>query len=644
MGDPNVKGPADSVQRAAFTRHLLGDLEALEEMLGSGRIESGVRRLGAEQEMFLVDRHLAVAPVGPEVLAAIGDPRLTSELACFNLEANLTPLPFGGTCLSDLHRELDEVIAMVRVAAAKHGADVLLVGILPTLDKRDASLQNMTPEPRYAALNDAMCRERGGRFHVHIRGVDELETSHDNVMLESSNTSFQLHLQVDPAEFGQFYNVAQVASAPVLAAAVNSPLFLRRRLWAETRVALFESSVDGRSEHHQERGGRRRVHFGDGWVTESVVEIMRDDVARFRVLVAGGAEEDARGVLARGGLPGLKALRLHGGTIYRWNRPCYGTAGGEAHLRIENRVLPAGPTTLDEVANAALFYGVVLGMAREHPRIHESMAFEDAKGNFIAAARTGLNAQLRWLGARDVGCGELILRELLPMARAALREAGVDAGDIARYLDVIEERVKSRQTGARWMIDSLAAMRDHGNLQMRMRSLTSAMLDHEKSGRPVHEWELARMPDDAPTWLDSLRTVGQVMSTDLFTVRPGDVLDLAASVMTWERVRHVPVESEGGELVGLISYWSLLRLVARGGFESADPPLVESVMRKDPITVDPSTATLAAVVLMQKHRVSCLPVVEDGRLVGILTDRDLIQVTRRLLEDQLRAAEPDATS
>ncbi|CAN90207.1 hypothetical protein sce0051 [Sorangium cellulosum So ce56] len=648
MGEQHVSEQASDEQHKAFMRALLDDVAALERLLLEDRIESGVRRIGAEQEMFLVDRALRPAPLALEVLERAADARLTTELARFNLEANLTPLPFGGDCLRRLEAELSEVIGRAADAARAAGADVLLTGILPTLRAGDLRLENLTPAPRYHELNRALLRLRQGDFRVSIHGLDELEMTHDNILLESCNTSFQVHLQVGAREFASLYNLAQAVTAPVLAAAVNSPLLLGQRLWHETRIALFETSVDTRPSALEGRQQRPRVHFGDGWVHGGVLDLFREDIARFRVIMTADPGEPPAAVLARGEAPDLKALRVHNGTVYRWNRPCYGALAGVAHLRIESRALPSGPTVLDEVANAAFFFGLMSGLAAEHPRIDLEMPFEDAKANFFAAARHGLKAQLTWLGGRSLPAPELILSHLLPAARAGLSAAGIDAADVDRYLGVVEERVRCGQTGAQWALGSLAAMAGRGTPELRSRALCAAMLARQReeargggAGRPVHAWEPAALEDDLDLVRDSYRTVGQFMSTDLFTVRPTDIVDFAASVMAWRHVRHVPVEDEQGRLVGVVSHRALLRLVARGAAappSGSAPPTVASIMRPDPVTVAPDTPTLEAMRIMREHRVGCLPVVAGERLVGIVTQRDLLDVSAALLEAFLREA------
>ena len=636
MGDSHVATHVDEGHRRTFTRALIEDIYALERLLEEGKIETGVRRIGAEQEMFLIDRGMRPASIATDILDDAKDSRLTTELARFNLEANLTPRLFTGNCLRQLREELDEVVNLARTHARARESEVLLAGILPTLRKEDLGMDNMTPNPRYYALNNAMVGERGGDFEVEIRGLDELRTTHGNVMLESCNTSFQLHLQVEPDEFAAMYNLAQAITGPVLAAAVNSPTLLRHRLWAETRVALFETSVDTRSSAHRETGYRPRVLFGDQWLRGSVLELFRDNISHFRVVIVGDDEpESSNDALAEGRLPKLSALCLHSGTIYRWNRVCYGTKNGVAHLRIENRVLPSGPTVIDEMANAAFFFGLMMGLSQEVPRIDHAMSFDDAKENFFSASRHGLTAQMRWLGGRCYPATTLISEQLLPVARAGLEHMSVDSADIDLYLGVLKDRVSAERTGSRWVYDSLSEMNANGQhaTEVQFRALTDTMLKHQSTGEPVHTWKLANVSEGAESWRQSFATAGQIMSTRLFSVRPGDIIDLAANLMDWHQVRHVPVEDGTGRLVGLVSHRAILRMFARGQPARQKEVLVRHVMRQDPVTASAETPTIDAMRIMREHRVSCLPIVgPKNRLIGIVTERDLMTISARLLE------------
>jgi CBS domain-containing protein len=636
MGEHEIAKAADADAQRIFVRALLEDVQALERIIAEGRIESGIRRIGAEQEMFLVDSAMRPLCASEAVLERLEGGAFTTELAQYNLEANLSPRVMGGDCLSQMESEVDDYLLQVRGAALEVGARPLLVGILPTLGRENLSLDEMTPHPRYFELNRGMSELCEGEFHTLIKGVDELKLLHDNVMLEACNTSFQIHFQVGHEEFSSLYNVAQAVTAPVLAAAVNSPLLLSHRLWHETRVALFQQSLDTRSRAEKDRSGAQRVTFGEHWVKDGALEIFREDIARFRSLIRGREEESPLELLDRGEMPQLLALCLHNGTVYRWNRPCYGVKDNVAHLRIENRVLPAGPTVLDEMANAAFFFGLMSSVSHEYGDVSSCMAFEDAKDNFTAAARYGLQARFNWIRGRGVAADRLILDELLPLARQGLASRGIDSSDVDRYMGVMEERVRSGRTGAQWAFDSLAGMGDRGTVNGRMRAVAAGMHEQQWSGKPVHEWPLAEH-DSQQDWREDYRKVSQVMTTDLFTVHPEDLIDLAASVMDWKHLRHVPVESTEGELVGILSHRAVLRLVAQGKTSSDRGTLaVRDLMQPDPITVTPDTSSLEAISTMRTRGVSCLPVVRDKKLVGIVTEHDFINVAARLLEEKLR--------
>jgi CBS domain-containing protein len=643
MGEHTVEQNVDEKKSQAFMKALLKDLSALACMLEQGQVENGVTRIGAEQEMFLVDRYLRPAPVSLAVLQQAGDARLTTEIARFNLEANLTPLELTGDCFSRMEQELEQILDLARKAAAFHDADVLLSGILPTLQRSDLTLDNLTPIARYYELDRGVIRLRGGPLSIHIKGLDELHLTHDNVMMESCNTSFQVHFQSNATEFANHYNVAQAITAPVLAAAVNSPLLFGQRLWQETRVALFQHSIDERSRPQLARNQPTRVNFGDCWLRHSVVELFHDQISRFRPIMISEPAEDPFQVLARGETPSLSALRLHNGTVWRWNRACYGVTGGVAHLRIENRALPSGPTVVDEIANAAFFTGLMAALPQIYGDITKRMVFDDAKMNFFRAARHGLDAQLQWIDGLSHSAPALILDQLLPLARQGLITAAVAPADVDKYLDVIKERAQSRQTGAMWIMKSIAAMDSSTSKDTRQRRLTAAMLEKQKTGEPVHRWSIAEETEPVE-WQDGYRTIGQFMSTDLFTVKPDDLIDLAASVMDWRHIRHVPVEDEEGRLIGLVTHRGLLRVLnLRERADNDGPITVREVMIGHPVTVSPATSSLEAVRIMRSRRVGCLPVVENEQLVGIVTSYDFLEASARLFEQHLAASsdEPD---
>ncbi len=634
MGEKNVITERDESRMRQFTKAVLNDLQALEMMLAGGQLEENRWRIGAEQEMFLVDSAMHPAPLVLEVLENAKDERLTTEIGRFNIEANLTPLDFTGDCLQKLENEISEMVGIVKKSARKFGGDAVLCGILPTIQLSDLVEGNLTPNPRYLELNRVITHLHGNERLIHIKGLDELRLHLKDTFTEFANTSFQVHLQVPIKEFVKYYNWAQAVTAPVLASAVNSPLLLGHRLWQETRLALFQHAVDERSHTHHERKRPARVSFGRDWVKDSILEVFREDVSRFRIILTRELEENSLESLKNGKIPRLDAWRMHNGTIWRWNRACYGVMNGKPSLRIEARFLPSGPTVLDEMANAAFFLGLLIALPEEFGDVTEKMSFDDVKTNFFSAARFGLKSQISWLGGECFRAKNLILDELLPRARHGLQTVGVDAADIEKYLGVLEERVSAEKTGASWMLESLSKMDKRAKQNVRMRSLTAAMIANQETGKPLHEWSLAEISQRSD-WIDNYKTVEQFMATDLFTVRPEDVLDLAANLMHWRHVRHVPIEDDEGKLVGIVSHRDLLELFALGKTNGAAEIVVRDIMKTDLITVTPDFPSLEALNLMRDKNIGCLPVVKNERLIGIITAYDFLTVSSKLFEERL---------
>lgn len=636
MGVQEIDESKGGHQHRATIQHVLNDVRALELMLENRVFETGIRRIGAEQEVALVDDAFEPAPVGVEVLEALNEPKATTEIGRFNMEFNLSPLELCGGALRQVHRELEELMGQAHIAANSLGATPILIGILPTLQQEHLGLDFITPRPRYFALNELITKARGGRYDIRIKGIDELKFTHDNVLVEGLNTSFQLHYQVSPDEFALSYNIAQLITAPTLAAATNSAVLFGKRLWNETRIAIFEQTVDtSGSEMPSQREVLKRVRFGEKWVESSVLEIYKEDIARFRSLFGPEKQEDSIAIVERGQVPKLYGLQTHNSTVYRWNRPCYGITNGKPHLRIENRVLPAGPSIIDEMANAALWFGLMSQLPKVYPDIVERMPFENARANFVAAARNGLNFKMHWVDGTTISVRDLLLEELIPLARAGLRSCDLDQTDIDEYLGVMEARVASGRNGARWMLDSVAKIHKFGTRAERLSSLTAATISRQQSGKPVHEWTAAEIGEGG-SWKHHYIRVGQYMQTDLFTVREDELIDLAASIMDWEKVRHIPVEDEQHNLVGLLSYRAILRMVSNPKMREKGSIAVSDIMERDPMTAAPETLTLDAIEMMRSKGASCLPVVSNGKLVGIVTEHDYMRIAGQLLEEQLR--------
>jgi CBS domain-containing protein/gamma-glutamylcysteine synthetase len=636
MGVQEIEEAQGGHQHRATIQHVLNDIRALELMLEKDMFETGVRRIGAEQELALVDDANTPAPVGPEVLEELNEPKATTEIGRFNIELNLSPMDFTGEALSTMHAEIDEMMGRVKQAAANQGSKPILIGMLPTLLQEHLSMDYITPRPRYYALNDLITKAKGGRYDIRIKGIDELKFTHDNVMVEALNTSFQLHYQVSPEEFALCYNCAQLIAAPTLAAAANSAVLFGKRLWHETRIAIFEQVVDtSGSEIPSQRDVLKRVRFGEKWVEDSVLEIYKEDIARFRAMFGPDKEEDAINIVERGEIPKLYGLQTHNSTMYRWNRPCYGITNGKPHLRIENRVLPAGPSVVDEVANAALWFGLMIQMPKVYPDLTQRMPFTHARANFVAGARNGLNFKMHWIDDTTISVRDLLLEELIPLARAGLKSCDIHQDDIEQYLGIIEARVASGRNGARWMLDSVAKIHDFGTRSERLSSLTAATISRQESDKPVHEWHDAELGEGG-NWKHHFMRVGQYMKTDLFTVQEDELIDLAASIMAWEKVRHIPVEDDKHNLVGLLSYRAILKVVSDPTLRTKGSVAVSDIMERNPITATPETLSLDAIAMMRSHGASCLPVISEGKLIGIVTEHDYMRIAGQLLEDQLR--------
>jgi len=628
----NVDGRDDAERQREFMSAILADLRALERMIAEDRFDTGTRRIGAEQEMFLIDDQFRPARGVLKLIDRLRDPHYTTELGQFQLEANCDAQTMTGDGFSRMHAQLDELVDHARTAAGELGMGVVLMGILPTMRKADLDIGGMVPSARYMHLNKIITALRGGKLDFSIKGLDELIIEHDSVMLEACNSSFQVHLQVTPAEFARFYNIAQVVLGPTMAIACNSPILFGRRLWAETRIALFRQAVDDRNKNRQIRETEARVSFGTRWVRQSVLEIFREDIARFRALVGTDLDEDPMKMLDRGEIPQLKALRLHNGSIYRWNRACFGITEGKPHLRIENRVLPAGPSTLDEMANAAFWCGLMVEIGAREEDITKRIDFDQAAANFYTAAREGVGSTFTWLDGEDVSARELVLERLLPLAQAGLRRQQINDEDIKRYLTVIDERVRTGRTGARWQLSSWNSLRDRSTQAERATALVAATAHRQLARRPVSEWERARL-DEANTHKGNYARVENYMTTDLFTVRADDAIEMVANLMIWERIRQVAVEDQDHRLVGLVTQRAVLRFVLGGGSTLRTP--VSAIMKRDVATVGPDTPTLEALRLMRERKVASLPVVQDERLVGIVTDGAFLEIASKLLEHQL---------
>ena len=633
MGDLNVKLVTNQKQLNDFTKRLLLDVQALERMINEDWFDDSPARIGAEQEICLIDQYYKPAPVAMELLDKLGDDNFTTELAKFNIEANLPPLDFTGECFSFLENNINTLLNKLRKTANEMDIDFLITGILPTLRKFDMDLDNLTPLQRYHALMKAISKLRGKMYELRIKGIDELNLKHDSAMLEACNTSFQVHLQVRPEEFVEKYNIAQLLTAPTIAIASNSPLLFGKRLWSETRVALFQQSIDTRvtSEHLRDRSPR--VTFGNQWLQNSILDLYKEDIVRFRVMLMTELEGDVMKLLDEGVTPKLRALTIHNSTVYRWNRPCYGISGnGKPHFRIENRVLPAGPSVIDEVANAAFWLGLMNAFGNHYPNVDQLMDFDEANANFMATSFNGINSEITWFNGKKLGVSKLIKNELLPIAREGLENNSVKKEDIDRYLSVIEERNEARKNGTVWLLNSFSKLsKQQRTKEEVMIAISSAMVENQRNGVPVHQWKDACV-NDINNWHPSKILVEEFMTTDIFTVHKEDIPELVADIMDWQKIRYTPVEDEKGKLTGLITSRTLLRyFCVKHKLGEKLEKTVDDLMIKDPISISPNATIIEAMNLMRESGIGCLPVVNNGKLVGVVTEGNFINITGSLL-------------
>ena len=638
MGEQRVSLLSDKAQMNKFVKQLLADVRALKYMIDNDWFESDITRIGAEQEMCLVDKKtLKPASIAMIALKKLKDhPWVETELARFNLETNLTPRELTSSCLSDLEQENIQKLEIIRGKLGKLDTKLVLSGILPTLRLFHLDMENLTPKKRYFALMEAINKQlKGNSYELRLMGIDELLIKHDSPLLEACNTSFQVHLQVAPDEFVQMYNIAQTLAAPVMAIAANSPIVFGRRLWHESRIALFQQALDTRTSSYHMREQSPRVSFGNGWLKDSILEIYQEDISRFRVLIAGDVEEDSLACIQDNEVPKLRALQVHNSTVYRWNRPCYGISpNGKPHLRIENRVLPAGPTVLDEVANAAFWLGCMVGLADEVKDVRKKISWEDVRDNFGKAAKFGIDSKFTWFNDEKISAVDLA-QVLIPIARKGLKARKVDVSDIDRYLNVIEERAKLHTNGARWQLRAYTKLIGETSRDEALSCLTASIIKNQELELPVHKWKLPEL-SDLKSYNPSKMLVEEFMYTDLFTTRKDDILDLVSDMMEWKKINYAPVENKKGELIGLITSRQVLNYF--NGAKSKNKkriPLVEDIMTKDPVTTTPDSTIIDAMKLMKDKKLGCLPVVKGEELVGIITEMDFIRISNRLMERAL---------
>lgn len=492
MGQATEHTEFTDEDRVRFRDRLGTNLKCLETLLQTSGFGDGPMSFGAELELYIVDRQGRPLPINKELQLALADEQLTLELNRFNLEYNFSPVLVSDSCFARTEIEALSALSRINACAERWNGSVFPIGILPTLQASDLGLQVMTDEPRYHALTEQLRRIRGGPFRVHIYGEDKIDLEMEDVTLEGANTSFQVHLKVQPDEFSDFYNAVQLVTPLVLAISANSPLLFGQRLWHETRVPLFKQSIDCRRPDplHPRPA---RVNYGNAWVRHGAHELFAEAVRLYAPILPVCSDEDPFVVMSAGRSPQLSELRMQMGTVWLWNRPVYDPADG-GHLRIEMRSLPAGPSIKDMMANAALMIGLARLLQSSMRDLIPSIPFDYCVRNFYRAAEKGLAAKLIWPSTSqsepEYHTASSILARLLPMLPRQLSEMGFIESDFMPLLDVIRGRLESRQTGARWQLDKFASLQKTMTPEEALLAMQQEYQRNSLQNVPVAEWSL----------------------------------------------------------------------------------------------------------------------------------------------------------
>jgi len=498
MGDAKRSGLRDLGVRQRFRRKVQQCLEVLERMLAEDGFARSEKSIGLELELNLVDHKMRPAMNNDLVLSTLNDSLFTTEVSQHNIELNVAPRPLAGNNFLDLEKDLNHNLRNASTAASESGTLVAMIGMIPTLTTADFDIKWLSNDARYTQLNDQIFHLRGEDTVLSIEGrplgdghQEKLKRQNQTILPEAAGTSLQLHLQVTPEEFANHWNAAQCLAGPQVAIAGNSPFLLNKALWHETRIPLFLQATDTRSEELRNQGVRPRVWFGERWIN-SPLELFEENSRYFPGLLTDLDGEDPVESWDAGKAPVLNELCLHNSTIWRWNRPVYDVMDGVAHLRIENRVLPAGPTVLDMMANAAFFYGAQRGLVEADRPLWTEMSFSAAEENLYAGARDGFDAQLYWPKIGWLKPDELVLRILLPLAHEGLRRAEVSDEARERYLGVIEKRCLTRRTGSSWQRENVTRAKELGlDRETALTTMLANYLELVDTGEPVHAWPLA---------------------------------------------------------------------------------------------------------------------------------------------------------
>jgi gamma-glutamyl:cysteine ligase YbdK (ATP-grasp superfamily) len=492
MGKEISTGTYTREERQRYRYKVRRCLDVFALMLDDFSFDADYPMTGLEIELNLVDPVHQPAMRNAEVLEHMQDPGFQTELGQFNLELNVPPRLIAEDGLAAYDDYITAALARANYHAAAFDTSIVMIGILPTLTTDHTVPANLSKNGRYLVLNEEILTVRGEGITLDIRGIDHLRTQTESIAPEAACTSLQFHLQVAPGEFANYWNAAQVIAGIQVALAANSPFLFGHQLWAETRIALFEQATDTRPEELKAQGVRPRVWFGERWIT-SIFDLFEENVRYFPPLLSISDPEDPLEVLRAGGVPRLAELRLHNGTVYRWNRPVYDIMAGRPHLRVENRVLPAGPTVIDMMANAALYFGLVRALAEDDRPLWTQMPFSVAEDNFHAAARRGIEAPVWWPRLGEIRATDLFLEVLLPRAAEGLDRFGVDAGLRDKMLGIIEQRCLTGRNGASWQVETINRLEAAGATRpAALRTMLARYEQLQRTNEPVHTWPVGK--------------------------------------------------------------------------------------------------------------------------------------------------------
>jgi CBS domain-containing protein len=615
-----------------FRKRLLDDLSQLDNLIKDNAFSKSRARIGAEQEVVLMDKLGSVSPISTQVLKNINHPQFNKELAKFNIELNLTPRNLESTCFVDMKAELQALLSILDQELIEFHADYFLTGIFPNFRLLDLDTDNITPDRRFFELVKRINVLRSNEYELRIQGIDELSMRHDSVFIEAAATSFQIHLEVAPKDFSRFYNIAQLIAGPCLAMATNSLVLFRKKLWHETRIALLRQSIQVSKTPNSLRDANARVTFGNHWIQDGILELFREDVSLHRSLIVPDIDFNKKNE-QNPSIPLLKALQNYNSTIYRWNRPVYGILDGEPHLRIENRIFPAGPSLEDQMANTVFWYGLMFGFYHADIEIEKLIDFDAVKNNFLQAARNGLNANFEWFEKTNFTAQKIVLEILLPIAKRGLDHLKIDSATVQHNLSIIERRVETMQNGSNWTLQAIKNLEKNGiPPQDIYPTIVSFAHHYQQKNLPIHQWDIpsknANMKRNPSEMI-----IEEYMDKDLFTVSPSDPLQLASDMIDWQKIRFILVENEHGELVGLVSSRTLLKNLNLHLFHQNElPESIEDIMVRTPITIDSNKKLSEALEIMEKYKIGCLPVLQNKKLVGIVTEQTFLHVFSRIID------------